>query len=35
MSDDDSGIPGWIVWIGLLLLLNGLSYAFNWGWTFY
>jgi hypothetical protein len=23
------------VTIGILVLLNGLSYVFNWGWVFY
>jgi len=26
-----SGLPGWVVWIGILVLINLLSMAFNWG----
>lgn len=36
MSDDEgSGCSGWMIWLGILVLLNVLSYAFNWGWYFY
>lgn len=35
MSDDEGGGMGWLVWIGALLLINGLSYAFNWGFWLY
>lgn len=31
MSDDEGGGMGWLMWIGGLLLINGLSYMFNWG----
>ena len=34
MAGGGSGM-GWIVWIGALLLFNGLSYVFNWGWIIY
>lgn len=34
MASGGSGM-GWIVWIGGLLLFNGLSYFFEWGWTIY
>lgn len=27
--------PTWILWIGALLLFNGLSYVFGWGWFIY
>lgn len=30
-----SGIPGWVFWVGGLLLFNGLSYAFGWGFIIY
>jgi hypothetical protein len=30
-----SGIPGWLIWVGLLLLVNGLSCAFDWGFIIY
>ncbi len=26
---------GWLVWIGAILLINGLSYLFNWGFWIY
>jgi len=26
---------GWLIWIGLLLLINLLSYLFNWGFWLY
>ena len=29
------GIPKVLLWIGGLLLFNGLSYAFDWGWILY
>lgn len=30
-----SEFPTWIFWLGGLLLFNGLSYAFGWGWFIY
>ena len=30
-----SGFPMWILWLGGLLLFNGLSYAFGWGFVIY
>lgn len=24
------GLPGWVIWIGILLLINLLSYIFDW-----
>ena len=36
MSDDDGGgAMGWLIWIGALLLINFLSWAFNWGFWLY
>jgi hypothetical protein len=35
MSDDEGGGRGWLIWIGALLLINGLSYAFSWGFWLY
>jgi hypothetical protein len=32
---DDSGVPGWVWFIGILVLLNILSVVFDWGWWFY
>ena len=29
------GLPGWVFWILGLLVFNGLSYYFNWGWVLY
>jgi hypothetical protein len=26
---------GWLVWIGVILLVNGLSYLFDWGFWLY
>jgi hypothetical protein len=31
MSDDDGGgCSGWLIWIGILVVFNVLSYIFNW-----
>lgn len=36
MSDDEGGGGlGWLVWIGGLLLINFLSWAFNWSFWIY
>jgi len=37
MSDDEGGggIAGILVTVGILALVNGLSYVFGWGWYFY
>ena len=32
---DGGGGLGWLVWIGALLVINGLSYVFNWGFWLY
>ena len=29
------GAMSWLIWIGVLLLLNLLSWQFNWGWTIF
>ena len=29
------GVGGFVVFIGIIVLLNVLSYLFNWGWFFY
>ncbi len=38
MSDEESkggGCSGWMVWIGILLLINLLGWAFGWSfWIF-
>lgn len=31
-GDEGRGIPGWMIWVGGLVLFNVLSYIFNWGW---
>jgi len=31
----DGGGFGWLIWIGALLLISGLSYVFNWGFWLY
>lgn len=30
-----SGIPGWLIWVGALILFNVLSAAFDWGFILY
>ncbi len=30
-----SGVPGWAIWIGLLVLANVLSQVFDWGIIIY
>ncbi len=38
MSEGQSaggGIIGLVGFIGIIVLLNVLSYVFNWGWVFY
>lgn len=32
---DEGGGFGWLIWIGVLILINGLSYVFNWGFWLY
>ena len=27
------GVAGWAAWVVALLIFNGLSYAFGWGWV--
>lgn len=34
-SGDEGGGMGWLVWIGLLLLINFLSWVFGWGFWLY
>jgi len=34
-DDDGDGCSGWLVWIGMLILINVLSQIFDWGWFFY
>lgn len=29
------GVPSWLIWIGVLILVNGLSYYFEWGITLF
>ena len=26
---------GWLIWLGIIILFNVLSYAFNWGYVIY
>ena len=36
MSDrGGGGIIGFLGFVAILAILNGLSYAFNWGWYFW
>lgn len=35
MGDGGSAIPGWLFTIGILVLVNALSYFFNWGFWLY
>jgi hypothetical protein len=35
MSEDSSSASGWLVWIGLLLLINFLSWLFDWSFWLY
>ena len=30
-----NGAPGWLIWIGILVGINVLSYLFNWGFWIY
>jgi len=34
MSKGSGGL-GWLIWIGALLVINLLSYLFNWGFWLY
>jgi len=29
------GIPGWVFWLGGLLIFNALSYFLGWGWVLF
>ncbi len=35
MSEGGSGVGGWLIWIGALLLINALSYFLEWGFWLY
>ena len=35
MESEEKKLPGWFVWIGLLLLINLLSWMFNWSFWIY
>ncbi len=35
MSGKGGGVIGFLVFIGIILLLNLLSYLFNWGYVIY
>ncbi len=35
MSSEDRDIPSWWIWIGLLVLINVLSWTFNWNFWFF
>lgn len=34
-EDDDSGVGGWVIWIGIILGINFLSYLFDWPFWIY
>ena len=34
-KSNDGGGMGWLIWIGLLVLINLLSYLFNWPFWIY
>ena len=34
-SDEGGSGMGWLVWIGVILLINFLSFVFNWGFWIY
>ena len=35
MSNGGSGVGGWVIWIGILVLVNVLSYFLDWGFWLY
>jgi hypothetical protein len=35
MSENSGGAGGWLVWIGLLILVNLLSWLFDWSFWVY
>ena len=35
MNGKGGGLLGIVFFIGIIVLLNVLSYVFNWGWMFY
>lgn len=36
MSDGEGGgCMGWLVFLGIIIIINVLSYAFNWGFIIY
>jgi len=35
MAEGGGGGMRWLLYIGILLLVNFLSYFFNWGWYFW
>jgi hypothetical protein len=35
MSENSGGAGGWLVWIGLLILVNFLSWLFDWSFWVY
>ncbi len=34
-TSDDDGAGGWVVWIGVLILVNLLSWMFDWSFWIY
>lgn len=34
-NDENSGCASWLIWIGLLLLINLLSWIFDWSFWVY
>jgi hypothetical protein len=35
MSENSSGGSGWLLWIGVLILINFLSWLFDWSFWVY
>jgi hypothetical protein len=35
LTEEADGCSGWMVWIGILLLINFLSWAFDWSFWLY
>jgi hypothetical protein len=34
-QSNGSKMPGWVLWIGALIVINVLSQVFHWGFIFY
>lgn len=35
MSEDSGGGGGWLLWLGVIVVFNVLSYVFEWGFILY